>query len=129
MSLSTLSKTIAPLKVGSLERRTYIKLSYSVLGLSVLNVLRKNNFISGFQVKSTCFLVALKYFGSDCAITDIKFISRKSCRIFISYQELRYLLLKDRYRTFILFSAKFGCITSKDAIDFKTGGELIMRIN
>lgn len=130
MVIDSISNLITSLKNGQSRGLANITVPFSKFNSSILEVLKKEGFISDFEnrgkeVKKNID-VSLKYdTNGNPAISDVKRISRQSKRIYKSVDQI--FPVKNGYGRLIL-STPAGVITDVQARKQKVGGEALFQI-
>lgn len=117
------------IKNAQAVKKDIMKSAYSKADESVLEVLSKNGYISGFEKKGKgakkIFEVELKYEKEEGAITDIKFISKPSRRMYFGYKDIKSV--KSGHGLLVI-STPEGILSGKEAQKKKVGGEALFEI-
>jgi len=117
---------LSSLKGSNIAGKKEIQIQKSKSSVSLLNLLYKNGYISGYKLIGYKFKVYLKYSKEFPNIRTIKFFSTPSRRSYISYKKLlEFFSLND----FIIVSTNLGFMSLIDAFQLKKGGQLICKIN
>lgn len=82
MTNYTLGDLISRLNIASDKRLVSVRLSFTVLTLSVLNVFLKNGIINGLAVQDKYVTVYLKYYRHKPVFKEIVLVSRPSKRVY-----------------------------------------------
>lgn len=102
---------------------------YSKVIVSILEVLRKEGFITDFEEKGKDLEkkleVSLKYENGAPAISDVKRISKQSRRIYLGYKDIKPI--KNGYGISVI-STPNGVMSDKEAKEKKLGGEELFRV-
>ena len=108
-------------------KHSSIVMPYSKLKVSLLEVIKKNNFISDFKVikNSKSFDEIEVKFNPDFKELNLTRVSKPGQRIYIKKNEIKPVL--NGYGISILSTPK-GLMTGDEAIKSKTGGEYICKI-
>lgn len=104
-----------------------IKVSYSAMDASVLEVLLKRGYLSRLERKGKGYkrVLAVGIQDEEHGIRGLKFMSKPSRRLYAGYKELRPV--RQGYGTTILSTPK-GILSSDEARRAKTGGEILFQI-
>jgi small subunit ribosomal protein S8 len=117
------------LKNAQAAKKEGLKVPYSKMDESVLEILLKNKFIKDFEKKGRgakkILNIELKYDGIKGAINGIKIISKPSRRLYAGYKEIRPV--KGGHGTAVLSTPK-GIMAGKEAKKNKVGGEMLFEI-
>jgi small subunit ribosomal protein S8 len=97
--------------------------------VSILEILKKENYISDFQVttegvKST-ITIKLKYQDKKPVISHIKKFSKPGMKMYVNYQQIPRPL---KGMGLVVISTSQGVISGKDAWRKQIGGELICEV-
>lgn len=124
-----ISNLIISLKNAYIAGHASTVLPYTKMNESILTVLRKEGFISDFDIKGKdvkkYIEAILKYENGQPAITDVKRISKQSKRSYITYKDIKPI--KQGYGISVI-STPEGIMSAKDARMKKVGGEELFRI-
>lgn len=126
MYLNTLTK----IKNALHRRFERVKVPHSNLDLAILETLARNGYLDSVAKKGRgpkrIIDIKLKYdTGGKPVISDVKFISKPSRRLYIGYQAMKKS--RDGYGHFI-FSTPKGILTNIEARKSKVGGEILFEI-
>ncbi|MBN2197820.1 30S ribosomal protein S8 [Candidatus Wolfebacteria bacterium] len=106
-----------------------VKFPYSKINESILELLKKNNYIKNVEKKGKgvkrILDIKLGYENKEGLIKDIKLISKPSRRLYIGYKDIRPV--KHGYGLLVLSTPK-GIMTNKEARKAKVGGEMLFQI-
>ncbi len=120
---------LTKIKNAQAVRKENVKLAYSKMDESILELLKKNNYIKDLEKKGKgakrTLDVKLKYENKEGVIKDVKFVSKPSRRLYIGYKDIKPV--KHGYGLLIL-STPQGIITNKEARKMKVGGEMLFQI-
>lgn len=125
----TISNIIISLKNAQKAKHAEVTFLYSNIKLAVLEVLKKEGFISqveksGKDIKKK-ITATLKYEDGVPAITDVKRISKQSKRMYVGYKDLKSV--RNGYGITVL-STPQGIMSNKQAMKLKVGGEILFTI-
>ena len=112
------------------RKKERVKLPYSSFDLEILDTLSRAGYLDSVARKGRgvrrIIEVRLKYKdGGDPSISDIKFISRPSRRIFSGYREIKKS--RQGYGSYIL-STPEGIMTDVEAKKKKLGGQVLFEL-
>jgi len=97
--------------------------------VSIMDILKKENYIENFKVldtgSSNSIKVYLKYTGKKSAITQLKKISRSGRRVYVDKKNIPNVL--SGYGLAIISTSK-GIISNAEAKKIGTGGEVICHV-
>ncbi len=114
---------------GSQAQKTNVQMPASRSKVAIAEVLKDEGFISGFSVDGEGVFrvldVELKYFQGDPVIEEINRISRPSCRIYASKDDLPSI--KNGLGIALVSTSK-GLLTDKSARQAGVGGEIICTV-
>lgn len=120
---------LTQLKNAQAVKKESIKVPYSKMDERILEILKENNFINDFDKKGRgvkrIIEIELKYETEGKAISGVKFISKPSLRLYISYKNIKQV--RNGYGLLIISTPK-GIITGKEARRMKVGGEMLFKI-
>lgn len=120
-------KLINIIKIGYLTQKPFVQVRYRVKILKFLNFLLKHGIIKKYFVKNKKIFIWLRYLKNQPLIQNFMFISKKGCRKYITYKELKKLYNNSGTNILIL-STSLGYLTSDEALALKCGGELLYKI-
>lgn len=124
-----ISNLIISLKNAYIAGHSSVSLTYTKMNESILSVLRKEGFITDFDVKGKelkkSIEAVLKYVNGQPAVTDVKRVSKQSKRIYITYKDIKPI--KQGYGISVI-STPEGVMSTKEARGKKVGGEELFRI-
>lgn len=110
-------------------KKSSVKLPYSTMDMAIADILAANGFVLSAAKKGRApkriIEVELKYDGEKGAISDVKFLSVPSRRLYAGYEDLRPV--RQGFGLAIVSTSK-GIMTSKDARKQKVGGQLLFEI-
>lgn len=126
----SISNLIIALKNAQERGISSIRAPFSKLNVSILEVLKKEGFVSDFESKGKEIKkeieISLKYNNEGTpAINNVKRISRQSKRVYKSVDEINPV--RNGYGRLIL-STPSGILTDIDARKKKVGGEALFEI-
>ncbi len=114
---------------GSQAQKTNVQVPASRSKVAIAEVLKDEGYISGFSVDGEGVFrvldVELKYFQGDPVIEEINRISRPSCRIYASKDDLPSI--KNGLGIALVSTSK-GLLTDKSARQAGVGGEIICTV-
>ena len=128
MVVDNISNLITSLKNASAAGKDYLNVPATKMSISILNVLKENNFIADFSKKdkdAKTIKVVLKYEDNTPVITDVKRISKNSKRVYQSNKEIKNV--RRGYGMAVISTPK-GVMSGLDAREQKVGGELLFEI-
>lgn len=129
MTNYTLGDLISRLNIASDKRLVSVRVSFTVLTLSVLNVFLKNGIINGLAVQDKYVTVYLKYYRHKPVFKEIVLVSRPSKRVYwtLSFLNLRYST--SNFSGFYVVSTSKGLLTSHDCIlGLNVSGEVLLKV-
>jgi small subunit ribosomal protein S8 len=86
----------------------------------------REGYVANYEVIDDLIRIDLKYYKSASVISDVKRLSKISKRIFLKADKVR---LYHSDTSMLLISTSKGLMTSRQAIDNKVGGELILKLS
>lgn len=129
MVTDPISNLIISLKNASLQGIEEITVPYSKIKNNILEVLKKEGYISDFEKKGKDIKkklkVELKYDSGSPKINDVKRLSKFSKRVYKGVNEI--YPVKNGYGILVLSTPK-GVISDRDARKQKVGGEALFEI-
>ena len=128
MVVDNISNLIISLKNAATAGKDYLRVPATKMNVSILNVLKENNFITDFSQKdkeAKDIKVVLKYEDGVAVITDVKRISKNSKRVYQSSKEIKNV---RRGYGISVISTPNGVLSGSVARDQKVGGELLFEI-
>ena len=129
--LQLIHKLLSAINQGYKRHNLIIIHKTTNIAIQILTILRKLSLIWGFTLIGDRkeVLIYLKWFSYNTpAILDIKFISKKTNKIFISYKDLKKMNAHQQGVYYLISTAKYGIISDKQAVKLKVGGELLVKI-
>lgn len=137
MTNDLVSDMLTRIRNASLARHTFTYIRYSKLNLGILEVLKKEGYIKGYEIENSqnskiVIKAFLKYKGwwiKKPFFSTIKRVSTPGQRIFSSYKEFEKKIdvLKYEQGTAII-STSAGIMSHLKAIKLKKGGEILCYI-
>jgi small subunit ribosomal protein S8 len=105
---------------------------YSKLMLGVLSVLQKDGYVESFEVINKTesiplIKINLALRNGKKLISEVKIVSKPGCRSYRSVEDIKYLVSRNKYKTYILSTPK-GVMNAADALDITSGGELLCEV-
>ena len=130
MSMSDpIADMLTRMRNGSRAQKANVRMPASRSKVAIAEALKDEGYISGFSVDgegvSRVLDVELKYFQGDPVIEEIKRISRPSCRIYASKDDLPSI--KNGLGIALVSTSK-GLLTDKSARQAGVGGEIICTV-
>jgi len=123
------SNLIIGLKNAGTADHKVASFPYSRLNHSILDVLKKEGFISDFEKEGKDLRkklnVTLSYKDGHSAITDLKRVSKQSRRVYLGYKDIRPV--KNGYGISVI-STPEGVMSDKEAKKKKLGGEELFKV-
>jgi small subunit ribosomal protein S8 len=120
---------LTKIKNAQAVKKENVKVVYSKMDEKILEILKENGYIDDFQKKGRgakrVLDIELKYQDGKGVIKGIKFISKPSRHLYISYKDIKPV--KRGYGLLILSTPK-GILTGKEAKKMKVGGEMLFEI-
>ncbi|PIR97786.1 MAG: 30S ribosomal protein S8 [Candidatus Colwellbacteria bacterium CG10_big_fil_rev_8_21_14_0_10_42_22] len=121
--------TLIRIKNGLMRGKQRVKVPYSQFDHSILEKLVETGYLESVQRKGRgvkrIIDIKLKYDDSQPAITDIKFVSRPSRRIYAGYKEIK--ASHQGFGHFIV-STPDGILSGREAKKKKIGGQILFEI-
>lgn len=121
---SNTSNLFSKIVNGSLAGKFFIKILKSKKLVQILNILNKEGYIKGFEIKENNLIVFLKYIQNKPVITKISSISKPGKRFYIKNKNV-FKLQGNLY----ILSTSQGLVTNIEAKKVNIGGELICQIH
>lgn len=126
---NSLNSFIIKIKNGLEKKHKTINLHYSFLFENVLNVLEFEGFIAGFkiigQAKTKRILVFLKFHQNKSVINSIRRISKTNRRVYI---QSIHLVFANISNSLYVISTPRGVLSHTEALKFKIGGEVLLKV-
>lgn len=123
------SNLIIGLKNAYNAKHMVFETPFTKLNASILEVLRKEGFVTDFEEKGKdiekTLVVSLKYENGKPAISDVSRTSKQSKRVYIGYKDIKPV--KNGYGISVISTPK-GVMSDKQAKDQKLGGEELFKI-
>ena len=125
-----LSDMIARIKNAAMRQRTSVRTPASKLRAHVLDVLKDEGYIRGYEVVETPgefpqFEIELKYFDGQPVIAEISRVSKPGRRVYSSIKDLKPI--KNGLGISILSTPK-GVMSDTAAREANVGGEVLCRV-
>ena len=125
-----LSDMIARIKNAALRQRSTVRTPASKLRAHVLDVLKDEGYIRGYEVVETPgefpqFEIELKYFDGQPVIAEIARVSKPGRRVYSSIKDLKPV--KNGLGISILSTPK-GVMSDNAAREANVGGEVLCRV-
>ena len=125
-----LSDMIARIKNAALRQRSTVRTPASKLRAHVLDVLKDEGYIRGYEVVETPgefpqFEIELKYFDGEPVIAEISRVSKPGRRVYSSIKDLKPI--RNGLGISILSTPK-GVMSDTVARDQNVGGEVLCRV-
>ena len=125
-----LSDMIARIKNAAMRQRSTVRTPASKLRAHVLDVLKEEGYIRGYEVVETPgefpqFEIELKYFDGQPVIAEIARVSKPGRRVYSSIKDLKPV--KNGLGISILSTPK-GVMSDTAARDANVGGEVLLRV-
>ena len=129
MSNHAVSQLVTCLKNGQMARKEKVITPSSKMKLSILDILKKDGFITDYEVENNgsfdVIEITLSYNGLQPVIKDIEVISKPGRRVYSKVEEIP--VVYNGLGVVILSTPK-GIITDYDAKHLNVGGELLLKI-
>ena len=123
------SNLIIRLKNASLSDHKIVSFPYSKLNHSILEVLKKEKFITDFEKEGKGLgkklIITLAYNNKVPVISDLKRVSKQSRRVYLGYRDIKPV--KSGYGISVI-STPEGVMSDKEAKKKKLGGEELFKI-
>ncbi len=120
---------ITKIKNAQLIKTKSVKSRYSKMDERIIEILVKNNYLSGVDKKgkgvNKILDIELKYHDEKGAINGVKFISKPSRKIYLGYKDIKPV---KRGYGLLLISTPKGIITGQEARKIKVGGQALFQI-
>ncbi len=97
----------------------------SKIKLAIVEILKKENYISDFTSQDREIKVVLKYANKKPAISEIKRISTPGRRVYSHIKDVQKISGKNKI---VILSTPLGVITNKEAKKKNVGGEVLCEI-
>lgn len=131
-SNSTIYGIVSSIVQSNQKRLKTVELPYNKTAINVVDLLLRNNRISGYRVHRQCgrcfIIVSLRYPENKPMLFNLKFISKPSRRVYLGVRHLRSMLLQSR-SSMIVVSSSYGIISGADALLLNVGGEVLCILN
>lgn len=122
MSTDSVADALIRIKNGYLARKSEVTLSYSKLVISICKLLLKEGYLSEIKQEKNQLVVTLKYENRQCAVTDVKRVSKPGLRVYKNKKSLPYVL---NGLGIAIISTPKGIMTDKQARKEGVGGEIM----
>ncbi len=110
-------------------KKTSVKVPYSNMDMAIAEILAARGFVASATKKGRApkriIEVELKYEGDNGAISNVKFLSVPSRRLYAGYTEMRSV--RQGFGVAVVSTSK-GIMTSNQARKEKVGGQLLFEI-
>lgn len=115
------------IKKGILMRLNNIKIPNKKQNKILIKYLYKNNYLFNYKIKFNYIIINIKYFENKSIIRQVNINNKKKKRFYkIKYKELRRQFLS--YKKDLLILSKYGIINYKKAMNYKIGGNILVKI-
>lgn len=126
MNTDPIADLLTRIRNGVKARQLKTVVPYSGLKVSILEVIKKNNFISDFKViKNKSFNEIEIEFNPDIKQLNLKRVSKPGQRIYIKKEDIKPVL--SGYGISIV-STPHGVMTGSEAVKAGSGGEYLCQI-
>ena len=129
MSNHAVSQLVTCLKNGQMARKEKVITPSSKMKLSILDILKKDGFIKGYEVENNGSFdvveITLSYNGLQPVIRDIEVISKPGRRV---YSKVENIPVVYNGLGVVILSTPKGIVTDYDAKHLNVGGELLLKI-
>jgi ribosomal protein S8 len=112
-------KFISNLKVASISNKKVMYIKKNVLILKYLKLLYIEGYILSYKTTEENIVVFLRYSNNRCLTENIKLISKPSKDIYLKYNDIVLLNLKNKD---LFLSTTKGFLSLKDAKKYRKGG-------
>lgn len=120
---------LTQLKNAQAVKKENIKVPYSKMDEGVVKILAANKFVESYEKKGQgpkkVLDIKLKYENGEGAINGLKFASKPSQKIYISYDEIKPV--RSNYGIMVITTPK-GIMSGKEAKKEKVGGMVLFKI-
>ena len=128
-----LAEFMSKILVGQINKKLIISQKCSSIQnvKKSLDFLVRNGYIYGynFEINNSLFLVFLKYDNSFVPIIkNLLLYSKPGKKVYISIYKLKALVFLNKTSLFLLSTTK-GLLTHNEAILYKIGGKLLVKLN
>ena len=125
--MDTISDGITRIRNAGMVGHTKVNVISSELMKNLLNVLKEEGYIEGFEVNedNRSFLVHLKYYQGKHAITEIKRVSKCGRRVYSSVVDLKKVA---NGLGISILSTSNGVLSDRKAVELNAGGEVICSV-
>ncbi len=121
--------TLIRIKNAFMRKKERIKVPYSRLNMEILELLVKKGYLESVVRKGRGLKriidIQLKYEGLKPAISDIKFLSVPSRKVYAGYKDLKRS--KQGYGRYFISTSK-GVLTDSEARREKLGGQVLFEV-
>lgn len=132
MVIDPIGDLITRIRNAMQRKHSHVNMPYSKFALSVVKVLKDENFISSYEIKEDSekpFLneieVELRYKDNKSAIEHIERVSKPGVRIYVGYRQIPRIL--GGLGISVLSTPK-GVMSGKKAQVEKVGGEYLCKV-
>jgi small subunit ribosomal protein S8 len=120
---------LTKIKNAQAVKKEFIKTPYSRFDEKIAEILSRHHYIESVEKKGRMpkriLEIKLKYAGGKGVISGIKFLSKPSRKLYLSYRNLRPV--KHGYGLALISTPK-GVMTFQEARKRKVGGEILFEI-
>ena len=124
-----IAQMLTTIRNGLSSNKEEVQLSSSKLKVQILEVLKKNGFVSDFKIEEEkgrqSIVVKLKYLENRPAISKIKRVSRPGQRIYMGKMNIPNV---KGGRGCVILSTSSGILTDKEAKKLGVGGEALVEV-
>eukprot|EP01116_Phalansterium_solitarium_P016042 TRINITY_DN362_c0_g1_i1.p1 TRINITY_DN362_c0_g1~~TRINITY_DN362_c0_g1_i1.p1 ORF type:complete len:131 (+),score=58.73 TRINITY_DN362_c0_g1_i1:181-573(+) len=129
MVLSHVSTLVSALRTASLGRCRSVKVHYSQNNVDVLSLMRRSGYIVGFSTETLArkkqIEVFLRYHEGRAVIRGSEIISKPGRQVYMKYNSI---MKKFNPQDFVVISSPHGWISLAEAMQLRSGGEVMFQL-
>ena len=123
--MDQIAQMIMTIKNAGRVRKKEIEISHSKFKVVILDILKKENFITGYKIDENKIKITLTYRGKDFSIDEIRKVSNLGRRLYRRAKDMPY----SRHGLGIyIVSTSCGVMTDRQARRKGLGGEIICEV-
>jgi small subunit ribosomal protein S8 len=120
---------ISNIKVGYIGKQLQVSAGNNKVCVDILGILYRLGYIRGFTViDRKSITIFLKYNKGKSVIRNINVVSTPGRRFYLQYRKLLNSFPKSDTGSYIISTSR-GIISSSEAMMFRIGGEVLVKVN
>ncbi|WKZ30769.1 MAG: 30S ribosomal protein S8 [Candidatus Dojkabacteria bacterium] len=117
--------TLARIKNAVMRRHESVNVTNSKISASIVEILKQENFVEGYEIDGNDIVVSLKYAAGEPMVENFVKVSKPGQRIYVGYKDILPVM---NGRGIAIISTSNGLMTGAQAKSKKLGGEYICKI-